>query len=89
MKAKSGFTLRHISDEAVLVPFGQNVLHFQGIISLNETGKFIWEKLQNEIGMAQLAREVCNEFDVSYDQALQSVSQFVSELQRIGVVNDE
>lgn len=43
MKIKDGFMLRKVGGQYVVVAFGEASRSFNGIIRLNETGKFLWE----------------------------------------------
>ena len=47
MKIKEDFVLRKVADSYVVVPVNKMTLDFNGIINLNETGAFLFEKLQN------------------------------------------
>ena len=44
MKLKEGFILRTVAGETVALPTG-GVTNLDMMITLNETGKFLWEKL--------------------------------------------
>ena len=46
MRIKEGYMLREAAGETVVVPFGEEALNFQGIISLNETGALLWKELE-------------------------------------------
>ena len=45
MKIKKEFVMRRIDDECLLVPVGETASSFNGIITLNEVGAFVWEQL--------------------------------------------
>lgn len=47
MKLKMQFILRDIVGETVLVPINESTSSFNGLITINELGKFIWENLEN------------------------------------------
>ena len=47
MKLKSGFLLREVAGQVVVLPTGGN-LDLDMMITLNETGKFLWERLESE-----------------------------------------
>ena len=44
MKLKDGFILRTVAGETVVLPTG-GVTDFDMMITLNDTGKFLWERL--------------------------------------------
>lgn len=45
MKIKSGFVVREIAGQHVVVALGEAGKVFNGIIKLNETGRAIWDML--------------------------------------------
>ena len=45
MKIREGFLLRNVAGNNVVVPIGQATLDFNGMMSLNETGAFIFSKM--------------------------------------------
>ena len=40
--------MREIAGEYILIPVGAAALEFQGIMTLNESGLFLWRMLQEE-----------------------------------------
>ena len=64
-----------IENEAVLVlaDTGQ-------VLVLNEVGGRIWELADGSRTIAEIARILTDEYDVSEEQALQDVSEFVQQL---------
>ena len=46
MEFKKDFMLREIVGEAVLIPTGETAAHFNGLISVNELERFIWENYE-------------------------------------------
>ena len=47
MKLKKGFVLREVAGETVVVPV-EAELKFNGMITLNEAAKVLWNVLENE-----------------------------------------
>ena len=68
MKIKDGFILRSVSDAYVVVPLGEAAKTFNGMITLNETGAFLWKKLsESDVDEKSLVDSLLNEYDaVSY-----------------------
>ena len=48
MRRNSEFVLRQIAGKNVVVPLGQAAEAFRGMITLNKTGKFLWDLLETE-----------------------------------------
>ena len=46
MKIKAGFIKRDVAGKTMVVATGELSKQFKGMITLNETGKFIWEFLE-------------------------------------------
>ena len=46
MRVKDGFMVREVSGEILVVPVGAQSIDFKSVIRLNETGAFLWNKLQ-------------------------------------------
>ena len=83
MKLKSGFLLRQVAGQTVVLPTGGD-LDLNMMITLNDTGAFLWERLQNEADEAALIRALLAEYDVDADTAAQSVADFVKKLNEHG-----
>ena len=76
MKIKSGFVIREIAGQYMAVPVGERVNDLHGMIALNETGAFIWKLLEDEKTEEELARAHTEEYEVSYEEALEAVKEF-------------
>lgn len=79
MKIKDGFILHEISGQAVVLPTG-NELNLNMMITLNDTGKFLWERLQNETDEAALVEALLAVYDVDQETATACVTNFVAGL---------
>ena len=45
MKIKEGYILRNVAGSFVVVPIGEAASEFNGMMNLNDTGAFLFEKL--------------------------------------------
>lgn len=82
MKLKEGFILRTVAGETVVLPTG-GVTNFDMMITLNDTGKFLWERLEQETDEAALVQALLGEYDVSEERAAKSVAAFVARLKEL------
>ena len=80
MKAKSGFGIKQVADSFVIIPMGERIVDFSAMITINDTGAFLWEKLQNEISVEELADALCLEYDIDKETAENDVKEFVEVL---------
>ena len=81
MKLKDGFILREVAGQTVVLPTGGD-LNLNMMITLNETAKFIWVKLQNEIDEAGLVAALIAEYQVDEETAASCITDFVAELKK-------
>ena len=79
MKIKDGFVLRQVAGQNVVLP-ADSALDLNMMITLNETGVFLWERLQNDTDEAALVAALLEEYDVDEETAKQSVQAFVQKL---------
>ena len=82
MKLKDGFILRTVAGETVVLPTG-GVTNFDMMITLNDTGKFLWERLAVGAEETELVSALLAEYDVTEELAAQSVSAFVARLKEL------
>ena len=85
MKIKDGFVLRKVPGMNLVMPTGKNVKTFNGSLVLNDTGAFIFEKLQKSSTPEQTAEALTREYDVSFDTASTDVQNTVKSLIEAGV----
>ena len=88
MKIKSGFVIREIAGQYMAVPVGERVNDLHGMIALNETGAFIWKLLEDEKTEEELARALTEEYEVSYEEALEAVREFRELMEKEQVLED-
>jgi hypothetical protein len=77
---------RVVAGETLIVPIRAKVGDLASIYSFNGTGSLIWKLLESPKSVAQLATAVAQAFDVEPAQAEQDVTNFVSEMKSVGLV---
>ena len=83
MKLKQGFILRTVAGETVVLPSGDD-LDLNMMITLNDTGKFLWQKLEVGAEMDELVAGLLAEYDVDEATARAGVERFVAKLNENG-----
>lgn len=83
MKIKDGFILRSVAGQTVVLPTGDE-LDLNMMITLNETGTFLWERLQAETDENALVAALLAEYDVDAQTAAAAVAGFVAKLESNG-----
>ncbi len=82
---RDNIVLREIGEDAVLVPVGARVLDLNGLVTLNRTGRFVWELLDGNRTVEELAEVLARRFAVGREQARADVEEFLCELERLGL----
>ncbi len=83
MKLKDGFLLREIAGRIVAVPVGES-LNLNLMISLNSTGRFLWERLKTGACAQELKEALMETYDVSEELAQSDVDAFIEKLSENG-----
>lgn len=86
MKVKNDFLLRKISDAYVVVPVGSAIVDFSGLINLNETGAFLFEKLQEGAEKEELISALLKDYDVPEEVAGKDVEAFINKVKDAGIL---
>ena len=77
MKIKEGFLLREVAGNTVVVPIGDEAVEFNGVITINETGKFIWELMLDGIEKEELLDKFMKEYNISEEEAREDIKTFI------------
>lgn len=83
MKIKEGYILRTVAGEHVAIPSGEE-LDLSVMLTLNDTGKFLWEQLLTEKTEAQLLEAVLAEYEAEPQAAAAYIHSFVEKLCEYG-----
>lgn len=80
MKIKSGFVLKEVAGSFIVVSVGERVKDFNGVIMLNETGVFLWKKLERGATEKELIDALLSEYDVEESVAKADVDGFIAKM---------
>lgn len=86
MKIRDGYLLREIVDSWVVVPIGERVVQFNGIISLSETGAFIWKSIEDGKDVEAIVDLMTNSYDVDKLTAKSDILGFISLMKESGLI---
>lgn len=84
MKIKKDYVLRQMADVWVVMPIGDEVVNFNGMITLNESGALLWRKLEESADLDALTDALTSEYDVAADQARADAEAFCQDLVSAG-----
>ena len=80
MKLKEGFILRQIAGDTVVLPSGD--LNINAMITLNHTGAFLWQKMEQEVSAEELEQALIAEYSIDLETARKAVASFVAQLEK-------
>jgi hypothetical protein len=81
MKIKSGFVVRKVGTDHVVVPVGEMCKQFHGMINLNETGAMLWNFFSKEHTLDEAVDMLLAEYDVAREVAQADVEKFMKLIQ--------
>ena len=81
MKIKEGFILRNVAGSNVGVPIGQATLDFNGMMSLNDTGAFLFERLIEGTTRENLIKDLVNVYEIDKTIAERDVDEFIEKVE--------
>ena len=88
MKRSSGFLMRQVAGRYVLAPVGETVKIFSGMITMNATGKFLWDLMEQDQTVDSLAQALVDTYSGEFEKAKEDVIKFLDPLKPVGAVID-
>ncbi len=87
MKTKQGFVLREVGGTTMVLATGEACVAFNGMITLNGTGKLLWQRLEAGAEMQDLVGALCAEYDVDAATATRDVTSFLDTMRKNDLLN--
>lgn len=72
----------------MVVATGEKSRQFGGMIRLNESGSFLWDRLAEETDRELLVAALLEEYDVDEGTARADVEKFLNTLRKAGVLDE-
>ena len=88
MKINNNFILKEIAGTFMVVPVGNELIDLNAMITLNESGAFLWKQLEKDSTEFELLEGMLKEYDVDSKTAAEDISEFVANLRKIGVLDE-
>ena len=86
MKRSNEFIKRKIGTQYVIVAVGAATKRFNGMISVNGTGSFIWDCLENEVSLTDIVAAMTDTYEVDAATAEAHVAKFLDTLREVGAL---
>lgn len=86
MKIKSGYIMREVAGNYVVVPTNEATLDFNGMITLNGTGAFLWGHLSENKNEQELIGMLLEEYDINETTAKTDIYEFLTKLKEADLI---
>ena len=86
MKIKKGFILREVAGNYIVVATGKAAKNFNGLITLNETGAFLWKCLEENATEESLLKDLLAEYDIDEETAQKDIKAFLNRVKEASLV---
>ena len=84
MRINNSFVMQEIADEYIVVPIAEEATRLHGVIQLNETGAFLWERMtERERTEDELATLLADSYGIDSLTAKSDVSDYLTQLRKM------
>jgi hypothetical protein len=87
MKIKENYVLKEVAGKYLVVPINEEALNFNGIITLNETGAFLFRLLQVDQSLENLVNQMTDSYHVEAKQAEKDIENIIQQLNEKGLIH--
>lgn len=88
MKIKEGFLLREVAGSHIVVPVGKAEMDFNGMMTLNPVGAFIWSALETDATEEAIVQKVLETYEIDEATAARDVHAYIEKLRGAGLIED-
>ena len=88
MKIKKNYLLRDILGSYIVMGTDRDAYRPNELMSVNETGKFLWDKLVDGADRDELVEALTNEYEVDEATAGKDVDAFLGLLREQGLIEE-
>ena len=86
MKFNGNFVLKKIGDAYYAVPLGSISKEIKGMIKLNNTAAFIWQKIEDGASEEEIISSLSNEFNTDRETAKKDLDDFTAALKEAKIL---
>ena len=88
MKIKDGFVLRKFGGKWLAVTVDDAADEKNVLVTLNETGAFVWELLQKESAYTDVVSELVENYEIDEAAAKQDLDRFLDACRTAGILDE-
>jgi hypothetical protein len=82
MKIKSGYLVHEVAGNYVVIKIGQEAVNFNGLITISESAKELWDLLNRPNGaeLDELVNKLLEEYEIDEETAKKDTLEFIESL---------
>lgn len=80
--------MREVAGSSVVIPLGKSSVDFNGMITLSETGAFLWKKIEQGADEKELVAALLEEYDIDEETAKTDTKAFLKKLRDAELVTE-
>lgn len=88
MRIKDGYVLRQVAGNSIVIAVGEEALNFNGIITINGAGAFLWNLLSDGADKEMLLSAMLKEYDIDKKTASDDIDEFIKKLKDADLLCD-
>lgn len=93
MKINKDFLLKEMKDANgdstyYAIAVGKTAAKFKGMVKLNETAAFIWQKISEGLDKSEVLKELVKTYDVAEETAAADLEKIIAELKNVSAIID-
>lgn len=86
MKIKEGYAVREIGDKYIVVAIEEDTEEYSGMITLNNSGYYIWKKLKIDISYDELLSDLTDKYDAPLEVIKADLDTFLENAKRVNIL---
>lgn len=87
MRFKEDYEAIHIEEDRLLIPVGDEMKKSRGMYAMNEEAMWLIQEMQkNDLSLEELAKRMCQEYDVDFDTAARDITDQIQRFEQMGLL---
>ena len=86
MKIKEGYLVHEVAGNYVIIKIGQEAVNFNGLITLSESAKMLWDLLKNDASIDDLVNKLLSEYEIDEETARRDTLEFIDSLKKNNIL---
>ncbi|MDD5924501.1 MAG: PqqD family protein [Clostridia bacterium] len=88
IKSKEGLLVRKFGDKYVIVAIDDMADEFHSLITLNDTGLFIWKLIEKGTDADKILENILSTYDIDEETAKADIQNFIESARKAGILNE-